>query len=135
MSCSLADPCWEGATARAISLAHAADGELDEARLWIDQALSRSQRVTDTYATVQAAILATSAELSAAAGDGVRTEHYARSLVALAARAHLDHYLPRGIALLHPGSSVTSPGSDLATPSRRSVAGSRCVGTDRTGSR
>ena len=104
LSCRLADPCWEGATARAISLAHAAEGELEKARLWIDQALSRSQRVTDTYATVQAAILATSAELSAAAGDGVRTEHYARSLVALAARAHLDHYLPRGIALLHPGS-------------------------------
>ena len=100
LSCSLADPCWEGATARVISLAHAADGRLSEARTWIDQALSRSRRATDTYATVQAAILATSAEYAEAAGDDLRAEHFARSLLELSARAHLDHYLPKGIALL-----------------------------------
>lgn len=103
LSCSLADPCWEGATARMIALAHAADGELDAARTWIEQALHRSRRCTDTYAAMLAAVLATSGELSAAAGDGVRAEQEARSLLALAARAHLDHYLPRAVALLGAG--------------------------------
>ncbi len=101
LSCSLADPCWEGATARAISLAHAADGRVSEARAWIDQALTRSQRATDTYAAIQAAILTTSCEHAQAAGDGSRAEALARSLLALSARAHLDHYLPKGLALLH----------------------------------
>ncbi len=108
LSCSLADPCWEGATARAISLSHAADGRLSEARSWIDQALSRSRSATDTYATVQAAILATSAEHAAAAGDAPRAEHFARSLLVLSARAHLDHYLPKGIALLTAAGRVGS---------------------------
>ncbi|MDQ0736480.1 DNA-binding SARP family transcriptional activator [Arthrobacter agilis] len=100
LSCSLGDPCWEGATARAISLTHAAHGRRTEARAWIDQALTRSRRATDTYAAVQAAILTTSAEQAGAAGDGPRAEFFARSLLALSARAHLDHYLPRAIALL-----------------------------------
>ena len=56
--------------------------------------------VTDTYASMLAAILATAGELSAAAGDDARAAHHARPLVALAARAHLDHYLARGVALL-----------------------------------
>ncbi len=106
LSCRLADPCWEGATARMISLTHAADGDLDQARVWIDQALLRTQRSTDTYASMLAAILATAGELSAAAGDDARAAHYARTLVALAARAHLDHYLPRGVALLGHGHEI-----------------------------
>jgi hypothetical protein len=100
LSCRLGDPCWEGATARMISLAHAADGELDQARVWIEQALVRTQRGTDTYASMLAAILATAGELSAEAGDDAQAAHHARSLVALAARAHLDPYLSRGVALL-----------------------------------
>lgn len=103
LSCRLADPCWEGATARMISLAHAADGELTQARGWIDQALVRSQRSTDTYASMLAAIHASAAELSAQAGDEARSADHARSLVALSARAHLDNYLARGVALLGQG--------------------------------
>lgn len=116
LSCRLGDPCWEGATARMISLAHAAEGELDEAQVWIEQALLRSQRCTDTYAAMLAAILATAGELSAAAGDEVRAAHHARTLVALAARAHLDHFLPRGVALLGHGPAI-QPAS-LSAPAR-----------------
>jgi hypothetical protein len=69
LSCGPAYPCWEGATARGISLAHAAGGELAQAPMWIDQALVRSQRCTDACASTLAGILATSSELSAAVHD------------------------------------------------------------------
>ena len=69
LSCTLGDPCWEGATARAIALTHAAAGDHDKALEWIDQSRRRCLRETDTYVAMHAAILDTEATISAAAGQ------------------------------------------------------------------
>lgn len=111
LSCRLGDPCWEGTTARMISLVHAADGQSEQARSWIDQALLRSQQSSATYASMLAPILATAAELSADAGDEVNSANHARALISLAARAHLDPYLARGVALLDHCRRAEQPGS------------------------
>jgi tetratricopeptide (TPR) repeat protein len=100
LSCRLADPCWEGATARALALAAAADGDLDTALAWISRARDGCLRETDVFVAMHAAILATDAELAAAAGDAERAETSARTLVALAAHTHMDTHLARGLALL-----------------------------------
>ncbi len=109
LSCRLADPCWEGATARAIALAHAAAGDLQSALEWIARARQRCLRETDVYVAMHAAILATDAELATAAEDEARAQSSARALVALAARAHMDAYLARGLA--HLGSRGRRPGA------------------------
>jgi DNA-binding SARP family transcriptional activator len=100
LSCRLADPCWEGATARTLALTAAADDDLDAALAWISRARDGCLRETDVFVAMHAAILATDAELAAAAGDAERTETSARSLVALSARTHMDTHLARGLALL-----------------------------------
>lgn len=100
LSCSLADPCWEGATARAIALAHAAAGDHLGALEWIERALRHCLRETDVYEGMHAAILATQADLALAIGDDSGSQASARSLISLAARAHMDGYLARGLTLL-----------------------------------
>jgi hypothetical protein len=100
LSCRLADPCWEGATARTLALAAAADDDLDRALAWISRARDSCLRETDAFVAMHAAILATDAELAAAAGDAERAESSARTLVALAAHTHMDTHLARGLALL-----------------------------------
>ena len=133
LSCRLGDPCWEGATARMIALAHAADGELDVARSGSTRPCSAASTAPTTYAAVLAAILATAAELSAAAGDQDRTAHHARALIALAARAHLDHYLPQAVALLHRGRRPRTwvpgrPGSERSCRPRPPMGAPGAVG-------
>lgn len=101
LSCSLADPCWEGATARAIALVCAADGDNPAALEWIERSRQRCLRETDVFEGLHAAILATQAELTLASGDEVGAQAAARSLIALSARAQMDGYLERGLALLN----------------------------------
>lgn len=105
LSCTLGDPCWEGATARVIALTHAADGDLDTALGWVAEARRRCVRETDTYVAMHAAILETDAVISGAAGQHARADAAGRSLVALAARAHMDGFLTRGLAMVRPGSA------------------------------
>jgi DNA-binding SARP family transcriptional activator len=100
LSCRLADPCWEGAAARTLALTAAADDDLDAALAWISRARDGCLRETDVFVAMHAAILATDAELAAAAGDTERAETSARTLVALAAHTHMDTHLARGLALL-----------------------------------
>lgn len=101
LSCSLADPCWEGAAARAIALVCAADGDDPAALAWIERSRQRCLRETDVFEGLHAAILATQAELTFASGDEVGAQAAARSLIALSARAQMDGYLERGLALLN----------------------------------
>ena len=100
LSCTLEDPCWEGATARAIALTHAADGDHDAALDWIDQSRRRCLRETDTYVAMQAAILDTDATLSTAAGQHARADAAGRALLALAARCHMDDFLAKGLHIV-----------------------------------
>ena len=95
------DPCWEGATARAIGLTHAAVGEHDKALEWIDQSRRRCLRETDTYVAMHAAILDTEAIISSAAGQQARADEAGRALVALAARCHMDDFLARGLQIVN----------------------------------
>ena len=108
LSCTLGDPCWEGATARAIALTHAAVGEHDAALEWIDQSRRRCLRETDTYVAMHAAILDTEATISAAAGQQARADEAGRALVALAARCHMDDFLARGLQVVSRAPDTTS---------------------------
>ena len=108
LSCTLEDPCWEGATARAIALTHAAVGEHDQALEWIDQSRRRCLRETDTYVGMHAAILDTDATISASAGQAARADAAGRALVALAARCHMDHFLARGLQFVNGAPDTTN---------------------------
>ena len=90
-----ADPCWEGATARAIALDPCRRRRTRRALEWIDQSRRRCLRETDTYVAVHAAILDTEATISAAAGQQARADAAGRALVALAARCHICTRTPR----------------------------------------
>ncbi len=116
LSCSLEDPCWEGATARVIALAHAADGDHRCALEWSERSLRHCLRETDVYVGMHAAILATQADLALASGDDSGSQASARSLISLAARTHMDGYLARGLALLtNPTETMNRPGAGHGT--------------------
>ncbi|MFC6287962.1 tetratricopeptide repeat protein [Nocardioides sp. GCM10027113] len=100
LSCQLSDPCWEGSTARALALSALAAGDAAEACRWVDEAGRRVARETDVYVAMQAAILATDVEVSARLGDEERLASRARSLLELAARAHLDDHVACAADLL-----------------------------------
>jgi DNA-binding SARP family transcriptional activator len=100
LSCQLADPCWEGATARMLALAYLASGDTNAALDWITLARERCLRETDTFVAIHAAILADDAMISLAAGHVTRADATARALVSLAARNHMDGFLERGLELL-----------------------------------
>ncbi len=101
-SCHLADPCWEGMTARNLAIAHAAQRDLDVALDWIATARSRCTRDADSYVAIIAAIYETEAAIANQTGDVDRAQRAARDLVALAARTHMDGYLERGLHLAGP---------------------------------
>ena len=106
LSCRLADPCWEGATARAIALTHAVAGDTGRALEWISQAESRCRRETDSFVAVHAAILATDCEISIAAERHDRAQTRGRELISLAARTQMDAHLAHGLRLI--GHSTTA---------------------------
>lgn len=100
LSCQLADPCWEGAAARGLALVHAKRGDPGRALDWAREARARCQRESDTYVGLQAAILATLAEMSS---DAEESHAVARALLSLAAAAHLDGYLRGAMELVAAG--------------------------------
>ena len=54
LGCQMADPCWEGLAARGIGLVHRANGRIDEAIAWLDDARTRCIRIPDAYLWVHA---------------------------------------------------------------------------------
>jgi hypothetical protein len=93
LSCQLADPCWESATARALAFQTAVAGDTDAAFTWVDEARRRVGRDTDVYVGIQGAILATDIELSTSRGYDDRAAASGRALLELAASTHMDGYL------------------------------------------
>jgi DNA-binding SARP family transcriptional activator len=85
LACRLGDPCWEGAAARVIGLAHAACGDAREAREWLQQAHSRATRVADPYEWVHGHVLDASASIAIDAGNA-DPEEIVQALSALADR-------------------------------------------------
>jgi hypothetical protein len=102
LSCQLADPTLESATARALALQTAAGGDTGCALTWVDEARRRVGRGTDVCVGMQAAILATDMELSTSQGSDDRTAASARMLLELAARTHMDGYLDQAMAAMRP---------------------------------
>jgi len=100
LSCQLADPCWEGAAARAIALSHIAEKRPDQALAWLADGLKRCLRITDTYIAVVVEILANHAEVSLLTGRRSEADALSRKLLALAARTHADAYVARAADLL-----------------------------------
>ncbi len=97
LSCSLADPCWEAAAARATALLHLGQGDLPKAQGWLADARSRVTRVSDPYQWMHGYVLDASAELAVHSGDSAARE-VARSLETLAARAGMREFTVRAHA-------------------------------------
>ncbi len=100
LSCQLADPCWESATARALALQAAVAGDTEAALTWVDEARRRVGRETDVYVGMQGAILATDIELSTSRGQEDRAAASGRALLELAATTHMDGYLTPAMTAL-----------------------------------
>lgn len=100
LSVQLADPCWEGVSARSIALACAAASDHGAALNWIRDGHRRCRRHLDTFVGMEGWILATDAQLSLAAGHAERGESVARELLAVAARAHMDDLVSEAITLI-----------------------------------
>jgi tetratricopeptide (TPR) repeat protein len=98
LSCQMADPCWESATARVLALRAARAGDTRGALCWVDEARRRVGRETDVYVGMQGAILATDIELSTGRGDLERAAATGRALLELAASSHMDGYLELAMA-------------------------------------
>ncbi len=103
LSCQLGDPCWEGSSARVLALTYGVAGDSGQALRWIADARRRCTRETDSSAGMEASILASDAELSRRAGEPVRADAAARSLLTLAARTHQDGFVATALELLRLG--------------------------------
>ena len=98
LACRLGDPCWEATAARAIGLAHAAEGDGRGAREWLAQARSRATRVADPYEWVHGHVLDASASLAIDV-DEADPDEILRELSALADRTGMRELAVR--ARLH----------------------------------
>lgn len=97
LSCSLADPCWEGAAARATALLHVGRGDSAAARDWLADARVRVSRVADPYQWMYGYVLDASAELAVHMGSSAARET-TRSLQDLAASAGMREFTVRANA-------------------------------------
>jgi len=94
LSCSLADPCWEGAAARATALLHVGRGDSEAAREWLADARIRVARVADPYQWMHGYVLDASADLAVRTGSPAAHET-SRSLQKLAASAGMREFTVR----------------------------------------
>jgi DNA-binding SARP family transcriptional activator len=100
LSCQLGDPCWEGVSARVMSLSFSANEEFDPAIEWLQKGLISCVRETDIYVALLVDILAIKCDLLAQSGQYSEAANTARELLPLAAKTHMDHYLHTAIELL-----------------------------------
>jgi tetratricopeptide (TPR) repeat protein len=100
LSCQLRDPCWEGAVARSLALGFVAEGDLETALGWLDDARRRCVRETDVYAALEVEIVASKVEVMRALGHGSESMALAREWLSLAARTHMDAHATRAVAFL-----------------------------------
>lgn len=95
LSCQLADPCWEGAVARALALTYAAEKNHLNAMEWLVEGHRRCLRETDTYAALHVDILAEQVAVSHRLGLAAETDAMSREWIARAARAHMNAHIAR----------------------------------------
>ncbi len=97
LSCSLADPCWEGAAARATALLQVELGDSPKAREWLADARKRVNRVSDPYQWMHGYVLDASADLAVHTGNSQARET-TLSLGKLAARSGMREFTVRAHA-------------------------------------
>ncbi len=97
LSCSLADPCWEAAAARAMALLQVELGDSQKARGWLEDARTRVNRVSDPYQWMHGYVLDACADLAVHTGHP-QARAAARSLETLAARAGMREFTARAHA-------------------------------------
>ena len=100
LSCQLADPCWEAATARGLAHTYEAQGEFARAMSWLGEARRRCVRDTDGYVALQVDILSDMAAISLKQGERDPADAIARQWIALAARSHMDGHVTRAAQFL-----------------------------------
>ena len=100
LSCQIGDPCWEATAARAIALTYAAEADLSLAIEWLEQARKRCTRETDHYAGMLVNIYADPAEFGLQAGRAEQANALARELLSLAARTHMDSFIPKAVRII-----------------------------------
>jgi hypothetical protein len=86
LACQLGDPCWEGMAARGLGLASAAGGDQDAAAVWLAQAHSRCNRVTDRYHWVSGYVLDAMVAAALDRHDHTEAGRLVQALASLAAR-------------------------------------------------
>jgi tetratricopeptide (TPR) repeat protein len=100
LSCQLADPCWEGISARALALTYAVAGDFASATHWIVLARQKCVREPDTYIGLLAAIVRNQVEFCLKQGDAAQAASFARELLSLAARAHMDDHVEWAVQII-----------------------------------
>jgi DNA-binding SARP family transcriptional activator len=111
LSCQLADPCWEGISARTLALTYAASGDFASASHWIALARQNCVREPDTYIGLLAAILRNQVEVCLNSGNAAQAASIARELLAVAARAHMDDHVQWAVQIIG-----TKPGGGAGVP-------------------
>jgi DNA-binding SARP family transcriptional activator len=106
-ACQVGDPCWEGASARALALLAEARGDSREAIRGLEDARLRCNRMSDTYMWLDGYILDALCDLGRRHGHP-NTRMWADQLHQLAARTGMNELTVR--ALLHQ-SDLGSPGA------------------------
>ena len=100
MSCERKDPCWEGATGRAIALTYEREDNLQQAAHWIDEASRRMQRDVNRFTGQFVDILEDQSRLRRKLGHTAEASRAAQEWIALAARAHMDAAITRAAAFI-----------------------------------
>jgi tetratricopeptide (TPR) repeat protein len=103
LSCELKDPCWEGATGRAIALTHEHEGNLAEAARWFDEALVRMRRDVNRFTAQQVDLLEDQSRIRRKQGRHAEASRAAQEWIALAARAHMDAAITRAASFITSG--------------------------------
>ncbi len=97
-ACQLADPCWEGASARGLGLVAAAEGQIEKAFDLLADARTRCNRLADPYVWLDVYILDAQCDLGLKHGHA-DTGTWVETMHDLASRAGMRELLVR--SLLH----------------------------------
>jgi tetratricopeptide (TPR) repeat protein len=95
VGCRLGDPCWEGFAARATGLLHQALDQPQGALGWFQDAVARTDRVSDRYIWLKAYCLEALAAHLVAHGDPEQADSVLAELEALAARGDMRELVVR----------------------------------------
>lgn len=98
LACQVADPCWEGMSARALALLSYEGGDQPGAQRWIDEAETRCNRGVDPYVWMQAYVMDGRCELLIREGRLDEGATVAGQMAALAARTEQREHLVRALA-------------------------------------